>query len=152
VCSPLSPTADAVVVPPPPTPPLSQLTGTGRQEPMVYHYGVFLPVNNGGDGRSYTWVLIACGTRRAIVRLYELQDMHWVARASVATDFPIMLPLMKVMRSDESSSTSSPLPTKFSCAISPPPASPPWTSQTGWRVMTPDAASCCPGEMALQSF
>ncbi|TVU32403.1 hypothetical protein EJB05_24133, partial [Eragrostis curvula] len=100
VCSPLSAVGNAVIVPPPPSAPQVQLIIP--QEYIIYHYCEFLPVNGGGDGRSYFCVLIGFTRQETIVHLCELQDM-WVVRASSVAQLPVTLPpRMKVMLFDDS--------------------------------------------------
>ncbi|TVU32406.1 hypothetical protein EJB05_24136 [Eragrostis curvula] len=88
LCSPQSPAGNAVVVPQPPPVPRPFPT-----EPVNFNYYMCLP--DGGDGRSYFWVVMEYREQQTTVRLYELQDMCWVARASLATQIPITPPRHK---------------------------------------------------------
>ncbi|TVU00140.1 hypothetical protein EJB05_54450, partial [Eragrostis curvula] len=91
LCSPQSPAGNAVVVPQ--QPPVPRPFST---EPVNFDYYMCLP--DGGDGRSYFWVVMEYREQQTTVRLYELQDMCWVARASLATQIPITPPRHKVLQ------------------------------------------------------
>uniref|UniRef100_A0A0A9CWZ3 Uncharacterized protein n=1 Tax=Arundo donax TaxID=35708 RepID=A0A0A9CWZ3_ARUDO len=97
VCSPLSPAGDTVTVPSPPPPPPVQLTSD--EECIIYHYGEFLP--DEGDGRSYFCLVMGYSEQQTTVHLYELQDMCWVIRASVAAQLSVSPPKARVMVFDD---------------------------------------------------
>ena len=96
VCSPLTPAGGAAVVPPPAPP----LPAARPGESVVYHCHEFLP-GGGGDGRSYSCVMTGYSGRQTTVHLYELQDMHWVLRASAAARLPVSPPRSKVVLVDD---------------------------------------------------
>ncbi|TVU32663.1 hypothetical protein EJB05_24404 [Eragrostis curvula] len=97
VCNPLSPAGNAVVVLPPLPEP--QVPDSSPQESFLYYNCEFLPVNGGGDGRSYFCMLIGYSGQQTAVHLYGLQDMSWV---SAAVQLPVTPPRMQVMLFDES--------------------------------------------------